>query len=769
MKNQFTMSEIMNFELLGLPKSRRGMDKYADKNGWQFVEVPSTGKGGVRREYILPDELFEIVKLQALQKLADAAVIPEVAKSASTEIATTNHSVVAHAAILADWQRSCAIARLTVVRYVLKTAELTGKTKAIEAFAKASKDKRLDDTLIATIKRANAKSGGKDGKATVSRRTLFNWIKDFETAEANKNASAVAVLAPKARTQSMPEWAGILLKLWSDPAKPELAEVMRRIELALKDSAMEVPSYHQARYFLFNTLGNVERERGRMGSREIKNIKPFVRRDASVLLPTDVYTADGHTFDAEVAHPDTGKPFRPEITTVLDVHTRMVVGYSVDLAESGLAVLDAISSAASDYGIPAIFYVDNGSGYKNAMMKDESIGVMTRMGCEVKHSIAYNSQARGTIERVHQTIWIRLAKKLPTYIGADMDSQAKQAVFKKTRKDIKEFGESKQLVGWEAFLQIASEAVTAYNHEPHSGLPRRHNPTTGRREHLTPQKMWDEQVEAMTKASTGLVVVSDAERDDLYRPYVQRKCLRGEINLFSNKYFSRDLEQYHGEMMLVGYDIHDGSRVWVRDMTRRLVAIAGFESNKKGYFEQTALGDAREKRAIGQVKRAQVHVDAALENMRPHRVLEHVQGQMMPLADIERAQNLLNERLAMEDAVVVEAGSHAGLAPQAAMQATFDKLNGLGAGQNAQPTPSLQPTAQPEPTPNAAISGQSEQDMKFERWLALDALVKAGGELGGDQDFYELYPESKIFKTKMRDYSDAHEATHGTRPFFKFG
>lgn len=766
MKNQFAISEITKLDIEGLPKTRRAIEMYVKRNHWQFMEVPSAGRGGVRREYVLPDELFELVKLQALQELADAAEVDEtvLVKKGGSELATTNTAMVTSAATLADWQRDCGIARLAVVRHVLKLADLAGKTKAVEGFAKASTEGRLDAALIATLKRANAKSGGKEGRATVSRRTLFEWIKAFETAEANQNASAVAMLAPKARTQTMPEWAGILLKLWSDPAKPELAEVMRRMNMALKDTAMDVPSYHQARYFLTHTIGNVERERGRMGSREIKNIMPFVRRDASVLLPTDVYTADGHTFDAEVAHPDTGKPFRPEITTVLDVHTRMVVGYSVDLAESGLAVLDAISSAASDYGIPAIFYVDNGSGYKNAMMKDESIGVMTRMGTEVKHSIAYNSQARGTIERVHQTIWIRLAKKLPTYIGADMDSQAKQAVFKKTRKDIKTFGESKSLIGWNEFLQIASEAVTAYNHEPHSGLPRRHNPLTGRREHLTPQMLWDEQVSVMDATGNGLVLVSAAERDDLYRPYVQRKCLRGEINLFSNKYFSRDLEQYHGEMMLVGYDIHDGSRVWVRDMTHRLVAIAGFESNKKGYFEQTALGDAREKRAIGQVKRAQVHVDTALENMRPHRVLEHVQGQMMPTADIERAQNLLNERLAMEDAQVVGVGSNAGLKPQpTAMQETFDKLNALdgqseivNAGLKTQPTETLP-------------SGQSEQDMKFERWLALDTQVKAGGELGGDQDFYELYPESKIFKIKMREYSDAHEVEHGTRPFFKLG
>ena len=566
----------------------------------------------------------------------------------------------------------------------------------------------------------------------------------------------------------MPEWAGILLKIWSDPAKPELAEVMRRIEAAYADSAVEVPSYHQARYFLDTHIGNVERERGRMGSREIKNIKPFVRRDASVLLPSDVYTADGHTFDAEVAHPDTGKPFRPEITTVLDVHTRMVVGYSIDLAESGLAVLDAISNAASDYGIPAIFYVDNGSGYKNAMMKHESVGVMTRMGTEVKHSIAYNSQARGTIERVHQTIWIRLAKKLPTYIGADMDSQAKQAVFKKTRKDVKEFGESKALIGWAEFLAIAADAVTAYNNESHSGLPRRYNATTGRREHLTPQMLWDEQVVAMDNAGTGLVRVSDTERDDLYRPYLERKCLRGEINLFSNKYFSRALEQYHGETMLVGYDIRDGSRVWVRDMTHRLITIAEFEGNKKAYFAQSALGDAREKRAIGQVKRAQVHVDAALENMQPYRVLEHVESQMMPMADIERAQAKLSERLAMEDAQIVEVK-----ADTQAMQATFDKLNGLdGQGQSAGYAVAKPLYEKPQPTakPTAAKIEQLTQDERFERWLSLAEQVKGGMELSAaDNDFYELYPGSQIFGIKMKAYQAAHEAEHGTKVFFKFG
>jgi putative transposase len=66
----------------------------------------------------------------------------------------------------------------------------------------------------------------------------------------------------------------------------------------------------------------------------MKNIKPFVRRDISQLQPNDVWTADGHTFDAEVQHPMHGRPFRPEITAIIDVATRRIIGWSVGLAES---------------------------------------------------------------------------------------------------------------------------------------------------------------------------------------------------------------------------------------------------------------------------------------------------------------------------------------------------------------------------------------------------------------------------------------------------
>ena len=119
--------------------------------------------------------------------------------------------------------------------------------------------------------------------------------------------------------------------------------------------------------------------KGRLGSRELKKFKAYISRDTSNLWPTAVYTADGHTFDAEVQNPLTGKPFRPEITTVIDVYTRKVVGWSVDLSERTNSVYMALVRSIITHGIPAIWYVDNGKGFNNSCFDDNLVGYSTAL------------------------------------------------------------------------------------------------------------------------------------------------------------------------------------------------------------------------------------------------------------------------------------------------------------------------------------------------------------------------------------------------------
>lgn len=713
MKKFYSIQEIIELGLSSLPATHPALNRRAKLESWLWKEIKAKGgKNGVRKEYILPDyALAELVSKKQDEYSKQLEI-----KGDNTDVVNIVPTVSPE--LLADWQRDCGTARLAIVRHVLDMAELLGKTKAVEKFATDSKNGQLTATLADTVRRANAKAG-KDGNAKVSRATLFNWLKLAENAGDN---SLVAVLAPKHRDVTMPVWGATLLKLWGQPTKPSLSMVMR--ELVNVMGGENVPTYAQASYFLRTHVGNVELERGRMGARELKNIQPFIRRDASELFPTDVYTADGHTFDAEVAHPISGRPFRPEITAIIDVASRKLVGFSIDLAESGLAVLDAIRTAVCTNGVMALFYVDNGSGYKNAMMSRDGSGLMDRLGSTLTHSLPYNSQAKGVVERSHQSIWIQAAKRLPTYIGVDMDKEAKQKVFKKTRKDIATFGESKLLLAWDDFMTLCHDEMQRYNNRPHHAHPRRHNKLTGRKEHLTPQQVWDEKLAMMVNLGKPLVQVHEADMVDLFRPYIERKVLRGEIKMFNHVYFSRDLEQYHGETVHVGYDIHDASQVWVRDVSGRLLAVAKFEANTRAYFAQPVIEQAHEKRALGQLKRNDVKRNEILETMSPSRVLEHIDTMRLPQEQIDKAFATLNKTIEAEAVEVI-----------------------------SMPKPMM--TSAVNDVPDMKIMNETD-DERFERWLALDKRKTAGETLdSNDFDFHELFALSKTWRIKMAQH-EAH-------------
>ena len=713
MKKFYSIQEIIELGLSSLPSTHPALNRRAKLESWLWKEIKAKGgKNGVRKEYILPDyALAELVSKKQDEYSKQLEI-----KGDNTDVANVVPTVSPE--LLADWQRDCGTARLAIVRHVLDMAELLGKTKAVEKFANDSKNGLLTTTLTDTVRQANAKAG-QNGNAKVSRATLFNWLKLAENAGDN---SLVAVLAPKHRDVTMPVWGATLLKLWGQPTKPSLSMVMR--ELVNVMGGENVPSYAQASYFLRTHVGNVELERGRMGARELKNIQPFIRRDTSELFPTDVYTADGHTFDAEVAHPISGRPFRPEITAIIDVASRKLVGFSIDLAESGLAVLDAIRTAVCTNGVMALFYVDNGSGYKNAMMSRDGSGLMDRLGSTLTHSLPYNSQAKGVVERSHQSIWIQAAKRLPTYIGVDMDKEARQKVFKKTRKDIATFGESKLLLAWDDFMTLCHDEMQRYNNRPHHAHPRRHNKLTGRKEHLTPQQVWDEKLAMMVNLGKPMVQVHEADMVDLFRPYIERKVLRGEIKMFNHVYFSRDLEQYHGETVHVGYDIHDASQVWVRDVAGRLLAVAKFEANTRAYFAQPVIEQAHEKRALGQLKRNDVKRNEILETMSPSRVLEHIDTMRLPQEQIDKAFATLNKTIEAEAVEVI-----------------------------SMPKPVM--TSAVNDVPDMKIMTETDDD-RFERWLALDSRYKAGETLNSnDFDFHELFALSKTWRIKMAQH-EAH-------------
>ena len=174
---------------------------------------------------------------------------------------------------------------------------------------------------------------------------------------------------------------------------------------------------------------------------------------------------------------------------MLDVVTRKIVGWSVGLAENTVVVAEALRRACESHGIPAIFYSDRGPGYRNRQIDHATLGLCARLGITTTHSLPYNAQARGLIERVNGTVWNRLAKDLPTFAE---------------------------------FKHAAEAAIAAYNDRVHSSL-RVFNPFTRRYRKAAPNEVWDD----FGRRGFEPVPLAAHEADDLFRPVERRKVHRG--------------------------------------------------------------------------------------------------------------------------------------------------------------------------------------------------------------------------------------------------
>ncbi|WP_189383237.1 Mu transposase C-terminal domain-containing protein, partial [Gemmobacter nanjingensis] len=333
-----------------------------------------------------------------------------------------------------------------------------------------------------------------------------------------------------------------------------------------------------------------------------------------------VYTADGKTFDAEIADPVSNRPMRPEITSVLDVATRKCVGYAVSRKENVIAVTEALRRSCSAHGICAVFYTDRGAGYKNKVMDGDDGaalgGLMGRLGITKMHALPYNSQAKGIIERFN-AVWNGLAKEFPTYLGSDMDKEAKQAIHKETRREIREFGVARRLPSWQEFIAAVEKTIAEYNDKPHTGLPRFEDPATGKMRHMSPNEAWAAHVTSGFQP----VTVDPAEEDDLFRPYEIRTARRSLVEWNTNKYFHEALQRYEGEEVMVGYDLHQAEKVWVREFDRnsgnpgKLICVAIFNGNAQRYIPLTMEQKALEDRQKAALKRLDDRRQAKIEEL----------------------------------------------------------------------------------------------------------------------------------------------------------
>lgn len=427
----------------GMPATERGCRKYLDNLAAKVPDVRRKRVGTKAFEYhidFLPANTQEEIKNRYYNSLLSE-------KTVSTKVVSTrprsdtatkkNISLIRQCPALLDRevnsltakQKQIADARAVLAMEVEKLRDAgLSRTAAVNFVSMGSRKGTLPEHLMKASELANARKGS--SRAGVGTRSLQEWVSVFESTK--PGIERMAMLAPghlKAKKPEQIKWLPDFLAHWRSRKGPCLTEAYRDFKaewtaLYADQPAMiaACPSYDAVRRAM-EKLPRREKARGRVSGSAALAYECFQKRDWSQMPVNGCWIADGKSLEMKVAHPDHGRPFTPELTLIIDGRTRFVVGWSLALSESVIAVADAYRYAMRHFGKPLFVYSDNGGGETNKTFDADVTGIFSRLGIEHPTSIPGRPQSRGIIERLNKGIPRRVAMQFDTFSGDSADRE----------------------------------------------------------------------------------------------------------------------------------------------------------------------------------------------------------------------------------------------------------------------------------------------------------------------------------------------------------
>lgn len=545
----FTAAELAELALPGLPGDKRSINRRAQEERWtmrhdaggELLVRPRKGKGGGAEFHVslLPPE----ARLELARRgLTGARPAPEAVDPAGSS----------------DWRW-----------YDRQSAKVRGEAErrlAIVAEVELLEESGM--TKTAAIADASARHGA-------STATLWGWLKLVAGVAPQHRLPA---LAPRRRgggaeAEMDPLLWAVFKSDYLRQSAPTLTSCYARTAAIAKERGLPMPSERT-----FRRRVEAEIDRGivvlrRGGPEALRRSVPAQRRTVDDLHAMELVNVDGHKFDVFVKSPETGKPIRPLMVAIQDIHSRKVLAWRLAVSESSCTVRLAFADLFRAYGIPKGCLLDNGRGFASKWItggaknryrfkvKDEDpTGLLTGLGIAIHWALPYRGQSK-PIERAFRDLCDTVAKH-PAMEGAYTGNS--------TVNKPENYGS--RAIEWDAFVAHVDRGIVA------------HNAKLGRRGGVCNGRSFDEVfAESYASAPIGKALPEQLRMALLAAEQKLVNRQTGEIELYRNRYWSPECGRLAGQRVTVRFDpedMHSQVHLYAQDgrylTSAELIADSGF-------------------------------------------------------------------------------------------------------------------------------------------------------------------------------------------------
>ena len=741
MKTHYSCAELAALKLPGLPTSCQGWEKTVKREGWEFSEHKSRGRGGIRREYTPPTKIARLIesrgKIHADGSAAAAtrAVIAKVRAEVRQERdKKTQASLDQIYAALSLEGREKFDAHFDIVlafREYFKSHNENGqhlhRNEAFAAFAEDYNGKRIKVSEAARAKYTR-----------ISPRSIQRWVLENEKtgllACADKRAVKGGASERKSVIEQHPELEKFVLAVLTE--KPHiqskhLADLINHADVDKfgADATGEV-KWPQVSYWA------VCRYRAAFEARHAqallaetnpdawknKYLSALGKLDGDIVRLNQRWEMDGTPADWEF------NDGRHTASVVLDLFGRRpkILFSKTPRTETNKLLM---RSAVMDWGVPECAKTDNGTDYVSREMQM----FFEEMGIEQQRSAPFSPWEKGHVERFIKTYLHSMLEMLDNFVGHSVAD----------RKQI----EAKRTFAENLFKKNAVVKVDMSVAEMQRLTDQWVDGTYMMREHKSLGMSPLEKIASYTGAVKR--ITNERALDILLckpvkkMPTITKKGIRYD----NATYIHAELPQYIGELADIRHDQDLGKLIVY--VNGKFLCIAECPE-RTGMDRQEVAAHGREKqKAFVSQKKAEFRAARRSLPMSTQDLVKDLlttraekSGKVTVLA--KKAEEHRTAALA-EAEQVIKAQEAPQIAPHHAV--LMEEARQMAAkARNPNPI-IIEHPAQSRATP---LEGMSDEQ-KYETWQNLDAVKRAGQDLteAWQQRFHAGYPKTSAYRARL--------------------